>query len=464
MKTWNQLFIRHGWLLVEEAENQFNCEFETENNLQFLFECLGRAEIPYVYHQRVLTLLENAIEEESWIESIDYPSRGRGEGLWFQPGLADPKVQELDLYISGVVRQLNRLGFYTTGSCDGHDRRAPYVMLTKECQIEMLNDVFLALDIRRVHWREHRNYYLFKFSQSKNGLLDVAEKMSQIDESWLGNDVDLLKEQLFCKLVEELLMIPGESGNEYKVRQFTIDKLSPLVDYLTIDHAGNVLAEKTYRGGNGPTILLNAHLDIVCELEKNRKIVKNGPIWSSSKGILGADDRAGIAIILWVMEQLLHSPFSGKVKAIFTVEEENGLVGARQVDDYFLWGTDAAVVVDRRGSGDIVTSCGGYISFCHPEYGAFFEKVAYREGLSSWATTAGGSSDTRIWAEHGIQSVNLSAGYRNEHTDDEQLDVFACYQTVKLLNGIFKTGNELRSLVRKIKRKQPASRQWKKAQ
>ena len=60
---------------------------------------------------------------------------------------------------------------------------------------------------------------------------------------------------------------------------------------------------------------------------------------------------------------------------------------------------------------------------------AFFEKVAAEEGLSGWATTIGGSSDTRIWTGNGIQSVNLSAGYWNEHTDEETLDVAACYQT-----------------------------------
>lgn len=59
-------------------------------------------------------------------------------------------------------------------------------------------------------------------------------------------------------------------------------------------------------------------------------------------------------------------------------------------------------------NGDIVTSCGSFLPFCHKDYGAFFEEVAVEEGLRGWAMTMGGSSDTRIWTGHGIQSVNQS--------------------------------------------------------
>ncbi|MDE5414307.1 M20/M25/M40 family metallo-hydrolase [Alkalihalobacterium chitinilyticum] len=464
MKTWNQLFTRHGWLLEEQGGNTFDCINETELNLQFLFECLEKANVEFIFNKGMLSLLEESIGEEDWIEAIQFPQRGRGEGLWFHSGHEAPKVRELDVYISGVVRQFNRIGFYTTGSCDGHGRRAAHVMLTKDCNIETLNEMLLALGIRRVYWREHRNSFHLPLALSQNELLNLAEKMSVVDENWLGHGVDFIKEQLFYQQLEQLLMIPGVSGNEGRVREFVMKKLSPFVDHMTVDHTGNVLAEKTYRSGHGPTILLNAHLDTAYELEEDRVISKKATIWSSSKGILGADDRAGIAVILHLIEHLYHSTFSGRVKVIFTVEEECGLIGAKKVDEYFLWGTDAAIVVDRRGNGDIVTSCGSFQPFCDPEYGDFFEKVAVEEGLSGWATTIGGSSDTRIWAGHSIQSVNLSAGYMNEHTDEENLDVAACYQTAKLLIGVFKREKELRRVLRKISRQQQVAKICREAQ
>lgn len=86
------------------------------------------------------------------------------------------------------------------------------------------------------------------------------------------------------------------------------------------------------------------------------------------------EEWAGVAVLLYIAESLSQSTFSGKVKYIFTVEEEIGLVGARHVDGYFLRGTDAAIVIDRRGKGDIVSSCGGTITFCDDGYGHFFEK------------------------------------------------------------------------------------------
>jgi putative aminopeptidase FrvX len=262
---------------------------------------------------------------------------------------------------------------------------------------------------------------------------------------------DYLNEEIFYLLLEKLLSIPGVSGRESRIREFVQKQLAPSVDFMTIDRNGNLLAEKTYGSGHGPTILLSAHLDIVHELEQDRLILKENGIWSSSNGILGADDRAGVAVLLIIAQHLFHSTFSGKVKFIFTVQEEVGLVGADQVDDYFLWDTDSAIVVDRRGTGDIVTSCGGYFPFCDKQYGQFFENLAKEKGFFGWRCTPGGSSDTGIWALHGIQSVNLSVGYQHEHTKNESLDVKACFQTALLLIAFFEHAPELTKVLNEIR-------------
>ncbi|WP_164669398.1 M20/M25/M40 family metallo-hydrolase [Virgibacillus doumboii] len=454
MKTWNQLFIRYGWKLNQKERNVFDCRLETKKNIDFLLNSLDQADVSYNLENQILSLQSEPVSEQKWVEILDFPLRGRGEGLGFRPGEEEAKVIELDTYIAGIVRQLNRLGFHTSGSCDGHERRPAhvYVMVTKERDSKQLVQMLLALGLKRVNCREHSSSCYITLHLQRNKLLDLAEKMSFIKESWIEQGFDYIKKQMFYVLLEQLLSIPGVSGKEDKIREYVKGKLSPYVDYLSIDRHGNLLAEKTYKSGNGPTILLNAHLDTVCEIESDRVIKKENNIWSSSKGILGGDDRAGVAVLLFIAEHLSNSSFNGKVKFIFTVEEESGLVGANHLDDYFLWGTDAAIVVDRRGKGDIVTSCGGYIPFCDEVYGEFFETIAEKEGLSGWSCTNGGSSDTRIWAEHGIQCVNLSAGYRNEHTDNEYLDVEAAYETVSLIKGIFNNTKELRHVLRTIKR------------
>ena len=450
MKSWNQLFIRQGWLLQEDGENHFNCAQETDANVAFLLACLDGAQGEYMYDERERTLqMKSAVmAEEVWLRVVDVRHRGR---IGF---VSTPKeyleVKNLDLYCSGIVRQLNRLHLKTVASCDGHGRgRSGHIIFSPEDVDLELVEHLLGLELPRVRRHERGNSITFTLGQRCAEHLDLAETLSKIHIEWLERGMDYIKQQLFNETLEELLMVPGASGAEGPIRKLVMEKLAPHVDRMTVDHYGNILAEKTYGRGNGPTILLNAHLDVVEELVENREIVKDNGVWSSSEGILGADDRAGVAVLLEVAKSLRQARgFSGKVKYIFTVEEEIGLIGARNVAEYFLWDVDAAMVVDRRGTGDIVTSCRGGESFCNAAYGEWIERQAMEAGLDGWRCTVGGSSDTRIWAQHGIQSVNLSAGYYHEHTEAEILDVNACYNTVKLVKTALKNVRSLRPALR----------------
>lgn len=451
LKTWNQLFTRSGWILEEQGKNTFDCKKETEENLQFLQACLEKADVQYVLKNRELMIVQELMDESNWIRAVEKAAKERRDtAYYFNPEYDELEICHLDLYMMGTVRQLNRLGFSTTLSCDGHDRRFPIIYLMKDIDIDLLTSILRLFGIPRVSFYEMRNHYKLSLRIKRSQLLDLAEQLSNLHSEWLEQGIEYIERQLLNQEIEQCLSIPGSSGEEDVIRKVVREKMKPYVDYITVDHYGNLLAEKTYGNGNGPTILLNAHLDTVYEIEPGRTIQKNGTIWTSSEGILGADDRAGVAIIVMIAKHLNQSDFCGKVKFIFTVEEEIGLVGAQHVDEYFLWGVDAAIVLDRRGNSDIVTSCGGIIPFCSSQYGLFFEQVAKEIGLVGWACREGGSSDTGVWASHGIESVNLSVGYGNEHTAQEFLDVQATYQTYTLLKGIFQKGRELRRTLRNI--------------
>ncbi|EPZ38349.1 peptidase M28 [Anoxybacillus ayderensis] len=446
MKTWNQLFIRQGFILEEKSPNEFICTNEKKENVEFLLKSLDVANVDYTFWNDVLTIDSPPISEKQWLEAVDFRQRGVSEII----GLEEPKVFEVDTYISGVIRELNRLGLYTIACCDGHEKRQPHIYFHKETNMEKVMKLFRALRVN-VHLSQSRSHRV-AFSMNREQLLDLAENMRKVQIDWLEQEEQYIQKMVFLQELEQLLSVSGESGNEGDIRAVVYEKLKPYVDHLTVDRYGNLLAQKTYKTGHGPTILLNAHLDTVEAFAPGRTIVKQGAIWSSSEGILGADDRAGVAVLLEVAKWLDTSSFNGMIKFVFTVEEECGLVGARNLEEYFLWDVDAAIVVDRRGSGDIVTSCGTIQPFCDIRYGQFFEQVARDIGLTHWTCTAGRSSDTRIWAEHGIQSVNLSAGYEWEHTDDEILDTDACYGTVQLIQAVLNQWRDFSTMLRDLRR------------
>ena len=176
MDNWNRLFIRHGFMVKEEGPNLWNCQKETNENMEFLLESLEKLSISYDLDLGVVTTHSPAVTEGQWIDCLDYQNRGRGEGLWFRPGVEEPKVRELDMYIVGMVRQFNRLGLTTMYCCDGHDRQRPTIGFTQWVDMDQVNDVLLATGVSRFRIREQRLLLEMKREQ----LLDATEKLAMI--------------------------------------------------------------------------------------------------------------------------------------------------------------------------------------------------------------------------------------------------------------------------------------------
>lgn len=242
----------------------------------------------------------------------------------------------------------------------------------------------------------------------------------------------------------ELLNIHGTSGNEKPVRDYLKPILTELMDNVKVDDYGNLLADKKCGDGNGATVLLSAHMDTVKGVLADRKLVETEDgIIMSNKGALGADDRGGIAIILTVLRNLNKLNFNGHIKVSFSREEEIGCVGASKIDPDWYANADLAIVVDRRGNRDIVVGCG--MAFCSDSVGYFMEDVSKIADMD-WKAVEGGISDAMVFAENGINSINLSAGYMNEHTVNEYASlkdmgdtVRLILQTIAVINQFYKT-------------------------
>lgn len=379
------------------------------------------------------------MEESQWLEALarasEQVSRLGKEGL-VDPQISELPLADIDLYLRGVVRWMNELGIHTAHCCDGHGEQTPNIVLLRPPTEEQWILLKICLP-NGLKLRRQRRQILLEtegHDDPRKLLPDFAERLHDLLQDrdlLLRYEAYLFKERHLM----QLLSIPGSSGREEQIRRAVRRKLRFLADKVYTDRCGNVLA--TLRCGDGPTVLLSAHMDVCQELVPGRKIVEDGTRLRSSSGILGGDDRAGIAIALHICEQIRRTNFRGTLKLAFTVQEEIGLIGARNIDPRFMQDIDAAIVIDRRGNRDIVTSCGGVLPFCDASYGRLFERAGELAGMDGWRMTAGGSSDACVFADKfGIPTVNLSAGYQDEHTNEESLDYVAAYETAKLIKTV----------------------------
>jgi tripeptide aminopeptidase len=150
---------------------------------------------------------------------------------------------------------------------------------------------------------------------------------------------------LSTRLLERLLRhcrTPSPSLEEHDVAALVRAELADLGLTAREDDAaatlggtsGNLIAELP--GERPERIVLNAHLDTVplvpgASLEP---VVDGWVVRSGGRQILGADDKAGVAIVLEVLRSLAERPVAERptIVAVFTVAEERGLRGAHALD------------------------------------------------------------------------------------------------------------------------------------
>lgn len=166
---------------------------------------------------------------------------------------------------------------------------------------------------------------------------------------------------------DDIRKIPRCSKHEEKIREYILDFSKKEGLQVRTDEAGNIVALKPATPGmeNKPTVILQVHLDMVCE--KNRdvdhdfskdpiKLKLNGDILTADGTTLGADNGIGIAAILSILEDktLKHGP----IEALFTVDEETGLTGAFAMKPDFLKGK-IMLNLDSEDFGIIIVGCAG---------------------------------------------------------------------------------------------------------
>jgi tripeptide aminopeptidase len=154
----------------------------------------------------------------------------------------------------------------------------------------------------------------------------------------------------------ELAAIPSPSGEEHAVAERVTAYLRDLALEPESDDAGNVLARIAAKDANGGApIFLCAHMDTVPVSGPIEPVVENGVVRNGANTILGADNKAAVAVLLQAARTLLSEqrPHAG-IELLFTVREETGLEGAKAFDHARL-GARSGFVYDYSGHvGDVV--------------------------------------------------------------------------------------------------------------
>lgn len=140
----------------------------------------------------------------------------------------------------------------------------------------------------------------------------------------------------------ELAGISSVSGQERELADLLSGRLREIGLAVEEDAAGqragtgtgNLIARLRGKDSRIPPLLLSAHMDTVEPGRGVSPVVSNGTISSRGDTVLGADDKAGIVAILETLRVLReHKVRHGGITVVFTVMEEQGLFGAKNLDD-----------------------------------------------------------------------------------------------------------------------------------
>lgn len=176
-----------------------------------------------------------------------------------------------------------------------------------------------------------------------------------------------------------------------------------------VEHDGNI-----YSFRFNDKVAFVSHLDTVAKSDEeyHKPVFEYNGILFKRKAILGADDRAGVNIILNHIDD---------INFILTRDEEIGRLGAaslRKNEDFVeaikVYNIVGFIEMDRKNNSDILGHNHGY---CQEDFhNAVLNVLSGRVDAHGLCTDIDSFIDLRA-------GVNLSCGYHSPHTENEFLDI-----------------------------------------
>ena len=194
----------------------------------------------------------------------------------------------------------------------------------------------------------------------------------------------------------DLIKIDSVSRNESFLCKAIQKIMKELGAEIMVDHAGDIIEGDS---GNlivrfpgtipGPAIMFCAHMDTVEPGINIHPVVKDGLFKSDGTTILGGDDKSGIAVLIECMRVIKENHIAhGPIELVFTVGEEVGLLGAKNLQ-YDQISSRYGYVLDVKDPNIIITHAPSAIKFV--------------------VTITGKDAHSGMEPEKGINSIHLAA-------------------------------------------------------
>lgn len=262
--------------------------------------------------------------------------------------------------------------------------------------------------------------------------------MSKVDKSKKQKMYKPDKKGTF-QLLYELYTIHSPTRDESKMRDYLLRWLKKYGIPHSLDKETGCIF---YLNPHQP--LLSAHMDQVQRKAPSFDDLRECGDRILAPGFgLGADDKNGIWIILneLYLGKLNQEPMPS---FIFSTAEECGSGNAAQcfrrnfldADDKPL--VPFALILDRRGSGDIIGFENGYSSL---DFELKVEEISERHQMG-YKATQGIYSDADELSEY-VNCVNLSVGYYNAHTTEEETSRTDLMRAWNFVRHLLKARDEL---------------------
>lgn len=195
---------------------------------------------------------------------------------------------------------------------------------------------------------------------------------------------------------------------------------------LSVDDFGNLYTKV----GENPSTMFTAHLDTAtAALTDVVHVFEGDIIKTDGKSILGADDKAGVTVMLYMIENKVPGLY------YFFLGEEVGCIGSGKLSEQHrtspMTNIKKVISFDRRNTGSIITYQSS-TRCCSDEFGNALADALNSAGaevydndttLSYKIDPTGLYTDSAKFTKIYPECTNISVGYYSEHTFSERQDI-----------------------------------------